>query len=209
MLAQEQLQVDRVGKFRRPAEPAVATVKGARQLFEALVNRTGVELCPRAGRLAGLGLLQGLDEGRVLLSQGGPFFLVNLVNPGQQGLETGQTVARFRREIGAAEERRPVFGHQEHGQGPAAGTPRQQLLRGLVDLVEIGPLLPVYLDIDEIAVHQVRSFLILKRLMRHDVTPVTGRITDRQQYRLPLSPGKPQRLITPRMPGNRIIGVLQ
>ena len=41
------------------------------------------------------------------------------------------------------------------------------------------------------------------------MTPVTGRIPDRQKYRLVLTPGAGERLVTPRIPIDRILGVLQ
>src|SRR5580704_12946326 len=50
--------------------------------------------------------------------------------------------------------RRLMIRRQEHGERPAAGTLSDQLLRELVDLVEIGPLLAIHLDVDEQLIHQ-------------------------------------------------------
>ena len=67
----------------------------------------------------------------------------------QQVAEAGQAVARRLREIGAAEKRRAVR-RQEHGQRPAAAALGQHGWARLVDLVEVGALLAVDLDVDEV-----------------------------------------------------------
>ena len=58
------------------------------------------------------------------------------------------------REVGAAEERLQV-GREEDRHRPAA-VPGHRLHGGHVDLVEVGPLLAVDLDVDEVLVHQRR-----------------------------------------------------
>ena len=90
--------------------------------------------------------------------------------------------ARLRREIGAAPERLAVRG-QEHRQGPAAML-AHQVQRVHVDRVDIGPLLAIDLDVDEVLVHQRRDLRVLEALMRHHVAPVAGGVADRQQDRL-------------------------
>jgi hypothetical protein len=125
----------------------------------------------------------------------------------QQLAEAGQVVTRRLREIGAAEER-PLVRCEEHGQRPPAGTLRQHVVGRLVDLVDVRPLLPVHLDVDEQAVHDGGNLGILERLVRHHVTPVTCRVPDREQDRLVLLARQPQRFLTPGMPIHRIVGVL-
>ena len=105
------------------------------------------------------------------------------------------------------EERRAVR-RQEHRQRPAARAPRQQRVRGLVDLVEVRPLLAVDLDVDERVVHHRGDGRILERLVRHHVAPVARRVADRQQDRLVLAPRARERLLAPRIPVDRIVGVL-
>ena len=105
-------------------------------------------------------------------------------------------VARLLRKVGAAEERRAV-GREEHGQRPAAGALREHLVRALVDLVEVGPLLAVDLDVDEQAVHHRGDRRVLEALVRHDVAPVARRVADREQDRLVLA-ARPRR--APRRP---------
>ena len=53
-----------------------------------------------------------------------------------------------------------------------------------VDLVDVGPLLAVDLDVDEQLVHHARGGVVLEALVRHDVAPVAGRVADREQDRL-------------------------
>src|SRR3712207_7355348 len=49
--------------------------------------------------------------------------------------------------------------------------------------VEVGPLLAVDLDRDEVRVEERRRLGILERLALHDVAPVAGRVADRQEDR--------------------------
>jgi hypothetical protein len=122
--------------------------------------------------------------------------------------EARQLVARRLGEIGAGEKRRLVRG-QEHRERPAAAALGQQLVRGLVDLVEIGTLLAVDLDVDEQPVHHRRHLGVLETVVRHHVAPVAGRIADRQQDRLGLAARLFQGFLAPRVPVDRVVGVLQ
>ena len=78
-----------------------------------------------------------------------------------------------------------------------------------VDLVDVGPLLAVDLDVDEQLVHHRRGGFVLEALVRHDVAPVAGRIADREQDRLAGALGLRQRIGPPRPPSDRIVLVLQ
>ena len=71
----------------------------------------------------------------------------------QQIREAGEPVARGLREIGAAEERL-LRRREKHRQRPAAAPLREHRVRGLIDLIEVRPLLAVDLDVDEELVHQ-------------------------------------------------------
>ncbi len=116
-------------------------------------------------------------------------------------------VARALREVGAAEERRPVR-REEHGERPAAGALREHLVRGLVDLVEVGPLLAVDLHVDEKPVHHRCDLRILEALVRHDVAPMARGVADREQDRLVLGAGARERFLAPGIPVHRVGGVL-
>jgi hypothetical protein len=80
-------------------------------------------------------------------------FPVEGLHAPQQVGEGGQAVARLAREIGAGEEGHLVAGGEDQGQRPAAGALGQQRMGGLVDLVQVGALLAVHLDVDEQLVH--------------------------------------------------------
>ena len=100
----------------------------------------------------------------------------------------GHAVPVLRREVGAAVERHAVR-REEHGHRPAAAAGHG--LHGLhVDLVDVGPLLAVDLDVDEEAVHERGDLVVLERLALHDVAPVAGRVADREQHRLVLAAGR-------------------
>jgi len=48
-----------------------------------------------------------------------------------------------------------------------------------VDLIDVGALLAVDLDVHEQVIHDARGRLVLEAFVRHDVTPVAGGVTDR------------------------------
>ena len=111
------------------------------------------------------------------------------------------------REVGAAEERLAV-GREEDGERPAAAAGDRD--DGLhVDRVDVGPLLAVDLDADEVLVHHARRLGRLERLALHHVAPVAGRVADREQDRLVLVARLRERLLAPRVPVDRVVGVLQ
>lgn len=78
-----------------------------------------------------------------------------------------------------------------------------------VDGIEVGTLLPVHLDVDEVIIQQEGSFLVFKGLMRHDMTPVTRRVTNTQEYWLVFCSSTCQSLITPRIPIYWVLCVLK
>ena len=86
--------------------------------------------------------------------------------------------------------------------------PIDHLHRVHVDLVDIRPLFPVDLDAHKVRVHQFGDVGILKGFMRHDMAPMAGGVADGDEERLVLSLGFGERLITPRVPINRVIGML-
>ena len=107
----------------------------------------------------------------------------------------GQAVTRLRREVRARVERLAVGG-EEDGRRPAALPGHRD--RGVHrERVDVGPLLPVDLDVDEEVVHHRRGRRILERLVRHHVAPVAGAVADRDEERAVAAPA-PRR--TPRPP---------
>jgi hypothetical protein len=55
-------------------------------------------------------------------------------------------------------------------------------LHGLhVDRIDVRPLLPIDLDVDEVLVHVCRGLGVLEGLALHHMAPVAGGIADREQ----------------------------
>ena len=86
-----------------------------------------------------LQMLYGVRQLLVLASCGVAIFMEPFVDPGQQVREGRQAVARLRRKIGAGKKRRQVVRVEEQRQRPSASALREQLVRKLVNLVEVRP----------------------------------------------------------------------
>ncbi len=136
---------------------------------------------PRGGKSA-----EGQLQLLVLRGDLGGVIAIIFRDAAQEIVEGGHAVARRLRKVGSAEEWLLLAGRQEHGQRPAAGALSDELLCGLIDLVQIGTFFAIHLDVDEQLVHQCGGGGILEGFVRHDMAPVTGRITDRQQNGLVL-----------------------
>jgi len=121
--------------------------------------------------------------------------------------EGGLAVAAGLRKIRAAPERL-ACGREEHRQRPAAVL-AHEMQRRHVDLVDVGPLLAVDLDVDEQRIHHLGGGVVLEALVRHHVAPVAGRVADREQDRLVGALRLGERLRPPRPPVDRIVLVLQ
>jgi len=78
-----------------------------------------------------------------------------------------------------------------------------------VNLIEIRTLFAIDFDVHKVVVHQLGDLFVLKRLVLHDMTPVTGGVPDAEQNRLRLSPRFGERLVAPRIPINGIVSVLK
>ena len=207
-VAQQPLEGRCRRKLRRAAEATEVAVEARLELAACLAQRQLVECQSAVGRRGRDGV-EGLPQRRVLLADLGTALAVVLRDAAQDLAERRQAVACVLREISAAEKRHLVAGGQEHGQWPAAAALRQQLVRELVDAVEVGPLLAVHLHVDEQLVHQRRGRLVLEGLVRHDVAPVAGGVADREQDRLGGSARALERLRAPGMPVHGVRGVLQ
>ncbi len=121
--------------------------------------------------------------------------------------ERRHPVPRLRRVVRAAEERLAVGG-EEHGHRPAAVTAERDD-RIHVDGVDVRALLPVDLDAHVELVHDRRRLGVLERLALHHVAPVARAVADRQQNRLVLGAGSGEGLVAPRVPVDRVRGVLE
>ncbi len=121
--------------------------------------------------------------------------------------EARHALARLRREVGAAVEGDAVgVAEDRHRPAAVAG----HLLHGLhVDRVDVGALLAVDLDRDEVLVHEGGRRVVLERLALHHVAPVAGRVADRQQDRRIALGGQRLRLLAPGEPVDGVVLVLE
>ena len=175
------------GNFGRSAEPAEVRVERSLERGARLAQRglrpsvtppaAGSGVKPRERRFQLLVLRSDLCAMAVVVLGHAP----------QQIAERGHAVARLLRKVGAAEEGRLLAGSQEHGQRPAAVALRDQLLRHLVDLIQVGTLFAIHLDVDEQSIHQRGGGGVLEGLVRHDMAPMAGRVADGQQNGLVLA----------------------
>ena len=85
----------------------------------------------------------------------------------------------------------------------------ESVKRRHIDLIDIGTLLPVDLDIDEQAVHDRCDFGILETFMGHDMAPVARRVADRQEDGLTVASGLGKGVRSPGSPVDWIVLVLE
>jgi hypothetical protein len=76
-------------------------------------------------------------------------------------------------------------------------------------LVEIRALLPVHLNVDEPLVHQLRDCWIGVDGPLGDMAPIAGAVADREEDQSVLPSRLGNGFLAPRIPVNRIVGVLQ
>ena len=82
--------------------------------------------------------------------------------------------------------------------------------RGIhVDSVDVRTLFTVDLDRNEVLVHLRRDGFVLEGFVRHDVTPVTGRIPDGQENRNTTESCLVEGILPPLPPVHRVLRVLQ
>jgi hypothetical protein len=205
--AEEELQRHRLGELRRLAEAAPGRVERLAQPLERLPQHglVGQAVRLRAERRGLPG--DELDQLGALLAG-----VLAAPGPGVGHRQQHPAEARHPRpvelwEVGAGVEGAALRG-QEHRHRPAA-LAGHRLHRVHVDAVQVGALLAVDLDADEVLVHHRGRLGVLERLVRHHVAPVAGGVADRQQDRLVLLAGPLQRLRPPRVPVDGVPGVLQ
>ena len=176
---EEELQPHRGRELRRASEPAVDGI-------ELPADRRGRGLQDGGGELPG-GIRarpgrSGLEMPEHLGGGGLELLAARLPGPGDRREDLGKarpSPPRSRRKVGPAVER-TTLGREEERQRPSAAA--RHHLDGLhVDVVDVGPFLAVDLDGDEIAVQGIGDALRLEGLVLHDVAPVTGRVSDRQE----------------------------
>ena len=202
---QQQVEAHRAGELRRGSEPAPTVVVPRRRAGRprrSTAARSGrARPRPASGSLrrASTSCADCAARSSRRLRQASSTARQSCTNPGTPG-------HRLRGEVGAAEERLAVGGHEDRHRPAARARHR---LGGLhVDRVDVGSLLPVDLHVDEQLVHHGRRGRVLEGLVGHHVAPVAGRVPDRQQHGHVPAAGLRERLLAPREPVDRVVGVL-
>ncbi len=201
----EELERHGLRELGRRTEPTPSAVEGTTERCHGL-----------AGDLLGQGPVGGRELPRTCDRLRHPARLHDeLVTPLAPGVgdplqylsERRHAVGRLRWEVGARVEGTSVGG-EERGQRPSS-VAVHGLHRVHVDPVEVGPLLAVDLDRDEAGVHERRRGRVFEGLALHDVTPVAGRVSDRQEDGFVIVPGARERLLAPGVPVHRVVRVLE
>ena len=203
---QTEFQIARVRKFRRATEAAESGIEAFAQRSAQRIERRRVEI----GAVRTATRHGSCERGTYLLVLLIDFATLFRPHGGDACAQIGkprQAVARGLGEVRAAEERCAV-GRQEHGQRPATRALREHLVGKLIDLVEIGALFAIDLDVDEQLVHHLGHGGVLKAFMRHHVAPVAGRIADREQDRFVLALRALEGIPSPGVPVDRVFGML-
>ncbi len=182
-----EIEVGRGRELGRAAEAAPLAVEAAAEGGEGALGDLGI-----GGRGRGVGaLLQKAAHGvRHLLRLHVDLLAAPLPGLGQRfenAPEAVTAVLVLGREVGAGVEGLEVGGEEDRvGPSPLAG---EDLGGGHVDLVEVGALLAVHLDVDEVAVHDLGDLGGGEGLALHDVAPVAGRVADGEEDGLVLGAG--------------------
>ena len=203
--AQDEVVAARIREFRRSAKATVHWIcvfgKGARSL-----GRHVFAFRCLASEKSFLEDSVALEKLFDLLAEFVAVVLPGLTQPEQDPHKPRPAIAILRREVRSAEEGFSLRGH-EHRQRPAASL-AHDLDDLLIGVVDVGSLLAIDLDVDEPLVHQARDVRILERLVGHHMTPVAGGVPHRQVDRLVLFSGSAERVLSPWIPIDRVLGVL-
>src|SRR3990167_6446691 len=157
-------------KLRRTAETTVLVVELRAQLIACLRE----DLRVRRRRLRGLDYVEPgeeLAQSIVLFGDRAALLAICRGHALYHVDEPRHPITRALRKIRAGEERHEIVWREKYRQRPAAGTLREILVRGLVNLVEIRAFFAVNFYAYEVLVHGARGFRVLERFMRHHVAP--------------------------------------
>jgi hypothetical protein len=75
--------------------------------------------------------------------------------------------------------------------------------------VNVGTFLAIHFDVDEVFIHKLSSVFIFKRFVRHDMTPMTGGVSDAEEDRLVFGFSFCERFFAPWIPVHWFVGVLK
>ena len=102
-----------------------------------------------------VGARERLHEVLILLFDGIAMIKVCGVDLAHYIDKRGHTITCFIRKISASKEWRLVW-HEKHSQRPSTATLRKQMVRELIDFIEIWALFAVNFDIDVKLIHDLR-----------------------------------------------------
>src|SRR2546421_8961540 len=199
---EQELESGRVREFGRRAEAAIAHVERPRYLirrrrYQLGIHGAGLRFVQRLGDV--LSDRAGIrhDAIRLLTKRARNF----LEYPAKARTPVWIVVGR---EIGSAEEHFTV-GCQERGERPAT-LATQCLHRALIARVDVGTLVAVHLDADEVAIEDLGDSGIVVGLPIHHMAPVAPDRADIEQNRLAFRTGAREGCVVPGMPVHRLMG---
>ena len=201
--APEEFKQAGLREFGRAVGAAVDGIHEAEQALGGLIEQGTVE--GDGGAAAGGGEM-GHEDGGI----GGDGIGLGVVDAGDlaQDIDECRTsVAGGLGEVGATADRL-AGGGQEHGERPAALL-AGGMEGGHIDLVDVGALLTIDLDVHEKLVHDRGGFRVFEAFVGHDMAPVAGGITDGKQDRLVGGLGLGQRGRPPGAPVDGVVLVLE
>ena len=205
VLSQQEQQLGRPRELRRRAEAAETAVERVAELLHGPGQRVRRWKRPRRPCLLHLLQLRHQRFGRLR-------HLGALVAPHardfQQDVDKSRPSPSGRRRKVRTAVKRFQIRCEPHAHRPAAAAGRR-LHERHVDAVDVGPLLPIDFDRDEVLVEHGGDVVVLERLVLHHVAPVTRRVADREEDRFVVSARFRERLVGPREPVDRIVRVLE
>jgi len=171
-----------VREFRGAAKAAIFDIEKLGDRFDLRVDDAEVEIGAGAGEDFGLG--DGVGEGVRGAFELGAFVAVGIGDGEQNAAESGASHLVFGREIGAAEKRFAVR-EQKTRKRPAALSGDGADSR-LVARVDVGPLVAIHFNGDEVFSDDFGDFGVLVTFAVDDVAPVTPDGPDVEEDRLVL-----------------------
>src|SRR5256714_6587309 len=203
--ARQKIQRDRPRKFWGTTETAFVRIKSSRKLLVSRLQNNGINFSGRS--LVFGSFAQCINNVRSLPRNFCAIIFPGFGNPLQNSLESRMTKSVFRGEIGSTDKRCELWS-KPYAHRPAA-TARCCLDESHVNAIHIGSLFTIDFNVHKLASHDVGGGSIFEGLMRHDVAPVTGGITDREKNGLVFASRFFERLLPPGKPFHRVIGVLE
>ena len=205
VMPQQDLEGDRLRELRCRTEASLGRVITAFESRDRSVDE--FETGGRSARSRITPLSERIEESGASGEDLVPSVFPGIVDRSEEIGERWYPRPRFWRVVRTPEERDAIW-CQEDGHRPATAS-RHRLNRLHVDLVNVGPLFAIHLDVHEELVHQRRDRRIFEGLALHHVTPVAGGIAHREEDRPLLCLRARQRLGSPGIPFDRVLRVLQ